>query len=48
MTTSVETSDRAILEQGAAAKPLGWLTKPFSSEQLLTAVAEALRPDSLQ
>lgn len=41
-------SDKAIMTRGAAAEPLGWLTKPFSSNQLLVAVADALRPDSLQ
>lgn len=40
-------SDAGTLERGAAAEPLGWLTKPFSPKQLLAAVTEALRPDSL-
>jgi two-component system, response regulator PdtaR len=35
-------SDQTIKERGALAQPLGWLTKPFSRNQLLLAVAGAL------
>lgn len=36
-------SDAGTRERGAAAHPVGWLMKPFSGGQLLSAVATAVR-----
>lgn len=35
-------SDEATRRRGEEARPLGWLTKPFSGAELVAAVAEAL------
>ena len=34
-------SETALKERGARARPAGWLTKPFSDQQLLRAVRSA-------
>nr|WP_281351625.1 response regulator [Propylenella binzhouense] len=36
-------SEAALRERGSAAAPAGWITKPFSEQQLLTAVQNALQ-----
>lgn len=38
-------SDPAVRARAAPARPLGWLTKPYSMAALVTAVRAALKPD---
>lgn len=39
-------SDEATRQRGMAARPVGWLTKPFKRDELLGAVERALRSSS--
>jgi DNA-binding NarL/FixJ family response regulator len=38
--------DEGLQARAAAARPRGWLMKPFSNQQLLTAIEDALRSDA--
>lgn len=39
-------ADPATVDRAKAARPAGWLPKPFSKDQLLAAVTDALKPSS--